>query len=139
MAKTKTPMPKKWIIIVTIIIVAAIVAILLTTIKPPELTLDIDMVRLDDDTINVTLKYTAQDINITPADYKVRIIARRTVGETEEKKTLKSNHPLPVVEPQTSASQTITLEEVSGFTDLNVDILKSGRRIIFKTARIPIA
>ena len=65
------------------------------------------------------------------------LTVRRTVGETETKKQV-LDQPLANVPPQSSEDQVFTLEEVSGFSDMNIQILKSGKQVIFRTQRLPI-
>lgn len=136
--RPKTPMPKRWIILVTVVIVVIIVGVLLANIEPPELTMDVkDMKWINQGTdLNLTLTFTTKDINVT-SEYRVRVTVRRTVEETETKKQV-LDQPLANVPPQSSNDQVFTLEGVSGFSDMNIQILKSGKQVIFRTQRLPI-
>jgi hypothetical protein len=131
-------MPKRWIIIVTTVIVVVIVGVLLANVQPPELTMDVkDMKWINQgEDLNLTLTFTTKEVNVTSA-YRVRVTVRRTVGETETKKQV-LDQPLANVPPQSSADQVFTLEEVSGFSDMNIQVLKSGKQVIFRTQRLPI-
>jgi len=136
--KPKTPMPKKWIILLTVVIVAVVIAVVLLNYEPPDLTFTIDKLeRSGEETVNLTLTYTTEDVNVTGTDYEVRLIARRTLETTEEKKTV-GESPLPNIEPQSSASQSFSIE-VGGFTDLTVELWKGNNRIGLRTQRLPIA
>ena len=136
--RPRTPMPKKWIILVTVVIVVIIVGVLLANIKPPELTMDVkDMKWINEGSdLNLTLTFTTKDVNVT-SEYRVRVTVRRTVGETETKKQV-LDQPLAPVPPQSSEDQVFTLVEVSGFSDMNIQISKSGKQVIFRTQRLPI-
>jgi hypothetical protein len=131
-------MPKRWIILVTVVIVVIIVGILLANIEPPELTMDVKNMKWinQGNDLNLTLTFTTKDVNVT-SEYRVRVTVRRTVGETETKKQV-LDQPLANVPPQSSEDQVFTLEEVSGFSDMNIQILKSGKQVIFRTQRLPI-
>jgi hypothetical protein len=131
-------MPKRWIIIVTVVIVVVIVGVLLANVKPPELTMDVkDMKWINQgNDLNLTLTFTTKEVNVT-SSYRVRVTVRRTVGETETKKQV-LDQPLANVPPESSDDQVFTLEEVSGFSDMNIQILKSGKQVIFRTQRLPI-
>lgn len=136
--KPRAPMPKKWIILVTIVVVIVIVAALLASYKPPEITMEIkEMKWIDEGVLNLTLTFTTQDVNVT-SEYRVRVVARRTVGETETKNEV-LNVNLEPVPPQSSEDQTFTLSDVGGYSDLNIQIFKGSKQVIFKTTRLPIA
>ena len=136
--KPKTPMPKKWIIIVTIVAVIAIVAILLAGYKPPALGMDVKEIRkISEDQINLTLTFTTKDVNVTD-QYKLRLVARRTVGDIETKTTVleTSLQPIP---PESTQDQTFAVEGISGYTYLNIEILEGNKQILFRTQQLPIA
>ncbi len=136
--KAKTPLPKKWLILVTAVIVAVIVVVLLASVKPPEISLEVkEIKRLPGDKLNLTLSYTSHGSNITSGEYKLRLVARRTIGTTEEKKTLVETS-VPNIGADSSAAQTFQLD-IDGFTDLNIYVLKGNKQILFKTQRIPIS
>lgn len=137
--RPKTPMPKKWIILVTVVIVVVIVGVLLANVKPPELTMDVkDMKWINQgNDLNLTLTFTTKDVNVT-SEYRVRVTVRRTVGEAETKKQA-LDQQLANVPPQSSEDQVFTLEEVSGFSDMNIQVFKAGKQVIFRTQRLPIA
>ncbi len=129
-------MPKKWIIIATVAIVAVLVVVLVLTYEPPDISMSIDDVeRASDGTVNLTLTYTTKDVNITGQDYRVRIVGRRTLETTEEKKQL-VERPLPDIGPESSQSQSFSLE-AKGFTDVTVEIWKGNNRVLLKTQRLP--
>jgi hypothetical protein len=138
--RPKTPMPKKWIILVTIVIVVAIVGVLIMSYKPPELTMDIKSMTWinDGEDLNLTLTFSTKDINVTSSEYRVKVTVRRTVGDAETKEQV-LDQPLAPVPPQSSEDQVFTLPGVSGFSDMNIQILKSGKQVIFRTQRLPIA
>jgi hypothetical protein len=131
-------MPKKWIILVTVVIVVVIVGVLLANVKPPELTMDVkDMKWINQgNDLNLTLTFTTKDVNVT-SEYRVRVTVRRTVGEAETKKQA-LDQQLANVPPQSSEDQVFTLEEVSGFSDMNIQVFKAGKQVIFRTQRLPI-
>ncbi len=135
--KPKTPMPKKWIILLTIIIVIAIVAILLATYKPPDLSMTVKEVkRTGDDEINLTLTLTTKDLNVTD-QFRLKVVARRTLEETETKITVLDTALRPVP-PESTEDQTYVVTGISGYTDLNIQVLEGNKQIIFRTQKIPI-
>ncbi len=136
--KARTPLPKKSLILVTVVIVAVVVVILLASVKPPQISLEVKNIRrLPGDKVNLTLSYTSHGSNITTGQYKLRLVARRTIGTAEEKKTLLETS-VPAIGPGGSTTQTLQLD-VDGFTDLNIYVLKGSKQLIFKTQRIPIS
>ena len=138
--RPKTPMPKKWIILLTIIVVIVIVGALLATIKPPELTMDVKSMKWvnNGEDLNLTLTFTTKDVNVTSSEYRIKVTVRRTVGETETKEQV-LDQSLGPVPPESSEDQVFTLPAVSGYSDMNIQILKSGKQVIFRTQRLPIA
>lgn len=138
MAKpARAPMPKKWIILVTVVIVVIIVGVLLVSYKPPQLSMTVKSIKaLPNGNFNLTLTYTTKDLNITSGEYRVKIVARRTLETTEEKKDL-TESPLPNVPPQSSVDQSFVLD-AKGYTDLSIYVLKGSKQVLFQTQRIPI-
>jgi hypothetical protein len=136
--KRKTPMPKKWIILLTVIVVIAIVAILLATYKPPPLSMTVKEIRrTGEDEMNLTLTFTTKDVNVTD-QYRLKVVARRTVGETETKETVleTSLQPIP---PETTEDQSFSITGIGGYTDMNIQVLEGSKQILFRTQKIPIA
>ena len=136
--KPKTPMPKKWIILLTIVVVVAIVAILLATYKPPDLSMTVKEVRrTGDDEINLTLTFTTKDVNVTD-QYRLKVVARRTLDTTETKVTVleTSLQPIP---PESTEDQAFVITGISGYTDMNIQVLEGNKQVIFRTQKIPIA
>lgn len=137
--KPRTPLPKKWIILLTVIIVIVIVGALLATYKPPELTMTVKDIKMTgEDTLNLTLTFTTKDVNVTSDEYKIKVVARRTVGDAPETKTTVLNRPLEPIPPESTVDQVFIIEGVGGYTDLNIQILKGNKQVIFQTQRIPI-
>ena len=136
--RPRTPMPKKWIILLTIVVVIVIVGALLASYKPPEVSMEIkDMKWVGDGELNLTLTFTTRESNLT-SEYKVRVVARRTVEETETKQEV-LNRALQPVPPESTEDQVFTISGLSGYSDLNIQILKGSKQIIFRTTRLPIA
>ncbi len=138
MAKpARAPMPKKWIILVALLIVVIIVGALLASYKPPPLSMTVKKIyTLSNGDVNLTLTYTTKDLNITSGEYRVKIVARRTLETTEEKKDL-TEAPLPNIPPQSSVDQSFVLD-AKGYTDLSIYVLKGNKQVLFQTQRIPI-
>jgi hypothetical protein len=135
--KPKTPMPKKWIILLTIVVVVAIVAILLATYKPPDLSMTVKEVRrTGDDEINLTLTFTTKDVNVTD-QYRLKVVARRTLEETETKVTVLET-PLQPIPPESTEDQAFVITGISGYTDMNIQVLEGNKQVIFRTQKIPI-
>jgi len=135
--KPKTPMPKKWIILLTIVVVVAIVAILLATYKPPDLSMTVKEVRrTGDDEINLTLTFTTKDVNVTD-QYRLKVVARRTLEETETKVTVLET-PLQPIPPESIEDQAFVITGISGYTDMNIQVLEGNKQEIFRTQKIPI-
>ena len=131
-------MPKKWIILLTIVLVIVIVAALLASYKPPEVTMTIKSMKwVGDGKLNLTLTFTTKESNLT-SEYKVRVVARRTVEETETKQEV-LNQQLEPVPAESTDDQVFTISGLSGYTDLNIQIFKGSKQIIFRTTRLPIA
>lgn len=136
--KPKTPMPKKWIILLTIVVVVAIVAILLATYKPPDLSMTVKEVRrTGDDEINLTLTFTTKDVNVTD-QYRLKVVARRTLETTETKVTVLET-PLQPIPPESTEDQAFVITGISGYTDMNIQVLEGNKQVIFRTQKIPIA
>lgn len=137
--KPKRPMPKKWIILLTVVVVAVIVVALLATYKSPSIQTSVKSIAwVGEDQLNLTLTYTTKDVNVTSDEYSVRVDAWRTVDSTQETKTALTV-PLPNINPESSADQTLVLEGLKGYTDLNIYIRRGGKRIVYIAQRIPIA